>query len=82
MSLYLIKHHAMRTYGEAFLYSCNMSDFATCLMLVSCLGYSSILKIGATCSSETSVDFQHTVRCCFPEDVFLITTAVRTSNPA
>jgi hypothetical protein len=36
--------------------------------LVSCLAYSSILKMKATCSSETSVDFQRTLWCCIPED--------------
>jgi hypothetical protein len=30
--------------------------------LVSCLAYYSILKMEATCSSETSVDFQRTTR--------------------
>jgi hypothetical protein len=30
--------------------------------------YSSALKMGATCSSETSVDFQQTTRRCIPED--------------
>jgi hypothetical protein len=38
------------------------------LTLVSCLVYSSILKIYATCSSETSVDFQWTTQCHIPED--------------
>jgi hypothetical protein len=33
---------------------------AASFMLVSCLAYSSILKMLATCSSETSVDFQRT----------------------
>jgi hypothetical protein len=37
-------------------------------VLVSCLSYSSTPKIEATCSSETSVDFQRTTRCYFPED--------------
>jgi hypothetical protein len=31
---------------------------AICFMLVSCLAYSSTLKMVAACSSETSVDFQ------------------------
>jgi hypothetical protein len=30
---------------------------ATCFMLVSCLAYSSTLKMEVTCSSETPVDF-------------------------
>jgi hypothetical protein len=30
---------------------------SACFMLISCLVYSSTLKMEATCSSETSVDF-------------------------
>jgi hypothetical protein len=51
--------------------------FATFYMLGSCLDYSSALKIEATCSSESSVDFQQTTR----RYVLFRTTAVRTSNP-
>jgi hypothetical protein len=36
--------------------------------LVSCLVYHSVLKMEATCSSETSVDFQRTTRRNVPED--------------
>jgi hypothetical protein len=36
--------------------------------LVSCLAYSSILKMDATCSSEASVEFQRTTRRYIPED--------------
>jgi hypothetical protein len=42
--------------------------------LVSFTAYSSILKIEAICSSETSVDFQRIV--------LFIPTVVRTSDPA
>jgi hypothetical protein len=35
--------------------------------LVSCLAYSSTLKMEVTCSSETSVDFQLTTRRYIPE---------------
>jgi hypothetical protein len=35
---------------------------ATSFMLVSCLANYSTLKIKATCSSETSVDFERTTR--------------------
>jgi hypothetical protein len=35
---------------------------------VSCLAYSSNLRMEATCSSETSVDFQRTARRYIPED--------------
>jgi hypothetical protein len=36
--------------------------------LVSCLAYFSTLKMEATCSSATSVDFQRTARRYIPED--------------
>jgi hypothetical protein len=36
-------------------------------MLVSCLAYSSMLRMEGTCSSETSVDTQQTTRCYIPE---------------
>jgi hypothetical protein len=39
--------------------------------LVSCLAYSSTLKIEATCSSETSVYFQRTTRRYITEDRIL-----------
>jgi hypothetical protein len=38
------------------------------LTLVSCLAYSLSLKMEATCSPETSVDFQRTTRRYSPED--------------
>jgi hypothetical protein len=41
---------------------------ATCFMLVSCLAYSSNLRMKATCSSKTSADFQRTTRRYIPED--------------
>jgi hypothetical protein len=40
-------------------------------MLVSCLAYSSTLKMEATCSSETSVNFQHITCRYIPEDTTL-----------
>jgi hypothetical protein len=39
--------------------------------LVSYLAYSSTLKMEATCSSETSVDFQRTTHHYIPEDIIL-----------
>jgi hypothetical protein len=36
--------------------------------LISCLAHSSTLKMAATCSSETSVDFKRTTRRYAPED--------------
>jgi hypothetical protein len=41
---------------------------ATFVMLVSCLAYSSALKIEATCSSEMSVEFQRTKQRYIPEN--------------
>jgi hypothetical protein len=38
------------------------------ITLVSCLAYSSTLKMEATCSSETSIDFRRTTRRYIPED--------------
>jgi hypothetical protein len=38
------------------------------LLLDSCLAYSSTLEMKATCSSETSVNFQRTTRRYIPED--------------
>jgi hypothetical protein len=35
-------------------------------MLVSCLAYSSILKMEVPCSSEMSIDFQQTTQCYIP----------------
>jgi hypothetical protein len=47
---------------------CHREVLSTCFMLVSRLSYSSILKMVATCSSETSVDFQRTTQRYIPED--------------
>jgi hypothetical protein len=50
-------------------------DISLCLppdfTLVSCLAYFSTLKLEATCSSETSVDFQRTKGRYIPEDTIL-----------
>jgi hypothetical protein len=42
---------------------------ATCFMLVSCLAYSSTVKMKATCSSERSVEFQRSTPRYPPEYV-------------
>jgi hypothetical protein len=47
------------------------SKLATCFTLVSCLANSSSLKLEATCSSETSVDFQQTTWSYIPQDTSL-----------
>jgi hypothetical protein len=51
-----------------FSYETFTANRDTCFMLVSCLAYSSIVKMEATCSSETSDDFQQTTRRSIPED--------------
>jgi hypothetical protein len=43
-------------------------SLVTCFMLVSCLFYSSTLKMEATGSSVTSTDFQLIIRRFIPED--------------
>jgi hypothetical protein len=45
-----------------------MALLATCFTLDFCLAYSSTLKMEATFSSGTSVDFQQAVRCYIPDD--------------
>jgi hypothetical protein len=40
-------------------------------MLVSCLDYCSTLKMEATCSSETSLNFQRATQCYTGEDTIL-----------
>jgi hypothetical protein len=62
---------------------------AASVMPVSCLAYSSTLKIQVTSFSEISVDFRRTTRRYIPEDItlhfhfdgFVIGTAIGTSNP-
>jgi hypothetical protein len=44
---------------------------ACCLLHAGFLAYSSALKMEATCSSETAVDFQQTTRRYTPEDTIL-----------
>jgi hypothetical protein len=46
---------------------------ATCFMLVFCLASESTLKMEATCSSESCVDYQQTTLCYVPEDRFFTT---------
>jgi hypothetical protein len=48
--------------GTCRLYLLQSYRLAACFMLVSCSAYSSTLKMEATCSSETSVDFRRTTR--------------------
>jgi hypothetical protein len=55
------------------------SPLTACVMLVFRLAFSSTLKMEATCSSETLVDFHWTTRRYIPEDIIFIATAVRSS---
>jgi hemin uptake protein HemP len=53
---------------------------ATCFMLVSCLAYSSALKMEATWSSKMLLDFNRLHSGILQKVELTITTAVRTSN--
>jgi hypothetical protein len=44
---------------------------ATCFMLVSVLAFSLALNMGATCYSETFIEFQWTAWYYIPEDITL-----------
>jgi hypothetical protein len=57
------------------------SPFDKWFTMVSCLVYSSILKMKATCSSETKLTFNELRIVVSHETEFLITTAVTTYNP-
>jgi hypothetical protein len=46
---------------------CQKALLAACFMLVSCLAYSSTLKMEKICSSETLVDFHRITWCYIPE---------------
>jgi hypothetical protein len=66
-----------RHFGE----TCLQSLLATCFTLASGLAYSSTLKMEATYSSETSIDFQDVHGVISQKIDLFLTTAVRTSNP-
>jgi hypothetical protein len=53
---------------------------AAWFMLVSCLAFSSTLKMAATCSTKMSVDFHQTAQHYIPEEKTFHTTAVKMSN--
>jgi hypothetical protein len=57
----------------------KQSKLATCFTVVSFLAYSWTLKMEAICSSETSFDFQRTIRRYISEDRTLIIISVSTS---
>jgi hypothetical protein len=58
----------VRTNNLVRFFSINYIVIGTCFILVSGLTNSSTLKMEATCSSETSIDFQCTTRRYIPED--------------
>jgi hypothetical protein len=49
----------------------KLAEISACFKLVSCLAYSSTLKMEAICSSETSADLQQIIRLYTPEDITL-----------
>jgi hypothetical protein len=62
----LLGYVAMQSDVSQPTFRSNISLHAACFILVSCLAYSSSLKIGTICSSEKSVDFQRTARRHIP----------------
>jgi hypothetical protein len=56
---------------SAVLKNVKQAWLAAFFVLVSCLAYSSTVKIEATCFSEKWVDFSRTIRRYFLEDVTL-----------
>jgi hypothetical protein len=62
-SLFPFKYGQMKEEDEK-----TINNSLTCFMLVSCLAYFSTLNMEASCSSETSVDFQLTKRRYIPEN--------------
>jgi hypothetical protein len=46
----------------------RLALLSACLLLISCLAYSSTLRIEMIRSSETSADFYRTTRQCYPEN--------------
>jgi hypothetical protein len=58
-----------------------MKQAASKAMLFSFLPYASHLKMDMTCSSESSIDFQHIIGIISQKTELFITTALRTSDP-
>jgi hypothetical protein len=59
-------------FRETFRLLLQEFSLSSIFMLVTCLAFSSILKMKEICSSETSVDFQRTTRQCMPGNTALI----------
>jgi hypothetical protein len=58
----------LRLQGRRISQARNQQVATTCFMLLSCLAYSSTLKLDMTCSFETSDSLQRTTRRYIPED--------------
>jgi hypothetical protein len=70
---YLLVYNTMQSIESHWTFQRNKSPpqqsfLAACFMLVSWLAYSSTLKMKATCSPKTSLNFQWTTWPSFPED--------------
>jgi hypothetical protein len=78
--MYLLYTHV----ATNFIHVCRVwfltALLATCSTLVSCLNFSSILKMEATFSSETSVEFQQTTRRYVPQDRALQTYYIKVDS--
>jgi hypothetical protein len=59
---------ALYLFNAGFLHRHCIQSFDCPFRLVSCLVYSSTLRMEATCSSEMSIDFKRTTRPYIPED--------------
>jgi hypothetical protein len=55
---------------------------AVVVLPASCLAYSTTLKMEATCTSETSVDFERITRRCIPEDRIVLISSLRSQDCA
>jgi hypothetical protein len=56
------------------------SNLAACVVLISCLAYSSTLKMEAACYSETSINFYQASRCYVPEERTIRTRTLTTQH--
>jgi hypothetical protein len=79
-------HHCKSIYNSLWIHleeqwNCNACKYNCCFMLVSCLAYSSTLKMEVTGSTKTSGEFHQTTRHYTKRTEFFITTAMRISYP-
>jgi hypothetical protein len=69
---YLLGYNAVQSVENQTTFRRNIllssSEFVLCFLLVSCWAYSSTLKMEATCSSETSIDFERTTHQYIAQD--------------